>query len=606
MNNEKISRRINILRDSVSRRIAAGEVIDRPQAVVRELLDNSIDAGSTEINLYIRGGGIDEIRISDNGSGMYEEDLKLCFLPHATSKISEFEDIYSTKTLGFRGEALSSIASCSKLSITSAVSNNESANRLEVYDGKLRSLKPHQGAKGTTISVRDLFYSMPGRKNFLKSASAESAQCRSVFLDKALPHTDISFRYFVDDDLRLFLPAADLKTRVQSAYSGLLHNSMIQTLSSVSDNIKIRAAAGTPSLYRKDRKYIHVFINNRRISDYALVQAVDYAYSPYLPGGCHPVCFLFLDIPPEHVDFNIHPAKREVKFRNLPAIHHTVTEAIGNFLSRNNSFKADTKIFTSANSQGIHQNELGLIKNPPADGKKGFAPTPYIKAAISKSAENSIFRRESLDAISAETSPEFKSDSASAAASPAASSVNIDKPLIYLGQLFRLFLIFEYDKNLLIIDQHAAHERLIFNILSSPNPQMQELLVPLNFELERDPEKNLINSLDEYKSMGFKLQMVKEGEWLLNSMPAICEGLEDEIISFFKDGKKNVGELKKEIYAMKSCKSAIKDGDLVDPVTAIELASEVMKLENPRCPHGRPLIQLISRDQLFEMFGRTF
>ena len=164
--NKPDTRRINILRDSVARRIAAGEVIDRPQAVVRELLDNSIDAGATDISLYIRGGGIEEIRVVDNGSGMDEENLRKCFLPHATSKIIDFEDIYSTSTLGFRGEALSSIASCSKLTITSSTDSDQPANRLEVFDGKLRDLSESRGQKGSLISVRDLFYSMPGRKNF--------------------------------------------------------------------------------------------------------------------------------------------------------------------------------------------------------------------------------------------------------------------------------------------------------------------------------------------------------------------------------------------------------------------------------------------------------
>ena len=535
MNKHNTSRRINILRDSVARRIAAGEVIDRPQAVVRELLDNAIDAGATEINLYISGGGIDEIRVTDNGSGMDRQNLQKCFLPHATSKINDFEDIYSTKSLGFRGEALSSIASCSKLMIISAETEDGGAHRLEVNDGKLRSLDPYQGSKGSLISVRDLFYSMPGRKNFLKSASAESAQCRAVFLDKALPHTGISFRYFVDDKLKLFLPAADLKTRVQSAYGSLFHNNLLNTFSTESDGIIVKAAAGTPSLYRKDRKYIHIFINNRRVSDYSLVQAVDYAYSSYLPGGCHPVCFLFLDIPPENVDFNIHPAKREVKFRNLPAIHHTVTETLGSFLSRNNSFNASIK--RPAAAEKTVQNDLDIgevISDRPA--ASGYSQAAYSGKTFKP--QDSIFRKEKLPDIAAELAPVIES-TPEKDAHPGRPDQAQPEALIYLGQIFNLFLVFEHGSNLMLIDQHAAHERLIFNSLAEGNPEIQELLVPISFSVDKNREKTLLLFLEEYRKLGFDLQQAAAGEWLINSMPALCSGMEDEITAFFSDNVKN-------------------------------------------------------------------
>ena len=477
--NKPDTRRINILRDSVARRIAAGEVIDRPQAVVRELLDNSIDAGATDISLYIRGGGIEEIRVVDNGSGMDEENLRKCFLPHATSKIIDFEDIYSTSTLGFRGEALSSIASCSKLTITSSTDSDQPANRLEVFDGKLRDLSESRGQKGSLISVRDLFYSMPGRKNFLKSSSAESNQCRTMFIEKALPQTGISFRYFTDDKLKLFLPASDLKQRVVSAYGSLFRPEFLQTLEKESDGIRLSAVLGSPSLYRKDRKYIHVFINNRRISDYALVQAVDYAYAAFLPGGCHPVCFLFLEIPPEHVDFNIHPAKREVKFRNLPSIHHTVTEAVSRFLRERDSFTAELP---------ARDKPAGQFSQADLELSPSRAQMPLKKTA---SPADSVFRREDLDSLAAELSPEVNISPAPILQEKYPPIQQENYPLIYLGQIFDLFLLFEHGEDLMIIDQHAAHERIIFNELSSRKPDIQELLVPITLELEKDEELSL-------------------------------------------------------------------------------------------------------------------
>jgi DNA mismatch repair protein MutL len=593
MTNNNQSRRINILRDSVARRIAAGEVIDRPQAVVRELLDNSIDAGATDISLYIEKGGIEEIRIVDNGSGMDSENLSKCFLPHATSKILDFEDIYRTTTLGFRGEALSSIAACSKLRIISSTDNNLPANKLEIYDGKLRDLSEYRGAKGTLISVKDLFYSMPGRKNFLKSAGAESAQCRAMFIEKALPQLGINFRYFSEGKLKLFLPASDLVSRVQSAYSGLLQKDFIEEFSASDGDIKITSAAGGLSLYRKDRKYIQIFINNRRINDYSLVQAVDYAYSNHLPGGCHPVCFLFLEIPPEHIDFNIHPAKREVKFRNLPEIHHMVTAAVGSHLSGriSGSFKAYI-------GKTYSQPAFGFEKSAAAADK---APTFKTQSF----ADKSIFRSTSLPEISRKLNSEPLS---SKQVFPSTDIQTIDAParLIYLGQLFNLFLLFEYDNNLLMIDQHAAHERIIYNKISGGRPEVQELLVPLRFTIEKEEQAVLETHFDEYLALGFELEKADDRDWLINSMPTVCNGIEDEVINFFRNSVETADELKKKLYAMISCRSAIMDGDRIDEITAIELAAEVLELDNPRCPHGRPVIQLISKDQLYNMFGRTF
>ena len=591
MNNHPESRRISILRDSVARRIAAGEVIDRPQAVVRELLDNSIDAGSTEISLFIRNGGIEEVRVVDNGSGMDEDNLQRCFLPHATSKITDFEDIYRTKTLGFRGEALSSIAACSKLTIISSTSDELAARKLDIQDGRLRSLSEYRGTKGTVISVRDLFYSMPGRKNFLKSPSAESAMCRSMFIEKALPHLDVSFRYFVDDDLKLFLPASDLKTRIQSAFGSLFHGAFLEDFSTDAGEFLLTAAAGTFSLYRKDRKYIQIFINKRRISDYSLVQAVDYAYSSFLPGGCHPVCFLFLDIPPAHIDFNIHPAKREVKFLNLPSIHHSVTAAFGSFLNRSNSFDSDfrqtSKVSVSPESR---QTEFRMDPEAQLPARSEFRSRQY---------SDSIFKKESLPEIAAELDGPFEKKTIS-------TGNEAGEPLVYLGQLFKLFLIFEYGRNLLLIDQHAAHERLIFNQLSETKPKVQDLLVPISLTLEKDQEAALEKSMESYTALGFDLQKNGPGDWLINSMPAACSGMEDEITAVFRSRIQDATKLKKELFAMISCRSAIKDGDRVDDISAVELASSILKLDNPRCPHGRPVIQLISRDRLFEMFGRTF
>ncbi|MDC7126034.1 MAG: DNA mismatch repair endonuclease MutL [Spirochaetales bacterium] len=579
---------INILKDSVARRIAAGEVIDRPGACIRELMDNSIDAKADEITLSIKNGGIDEIRLVDNGIGMDERNLRLCFLPHATSKINDFEDIYKTNTLGFRGEALSSIAACSKLTIISSTSDSLAAHKLEIRNGKIIDLSDYRGSKGTVISVRDIFYSMPGRKNFLKSPSAESAVCKTMFIEKALPQSNKSFKYFTNDKLSLYISEADLVSRVKSAYSSLFHNELLYNIEKEIDGILIKAAAGKHSLYRKDRKYIHIFINNRRVNDLSLVHAVDYAYSQYLPGGCHPVCFLFLEIPPEHIDFNIHPAKREVKFRNLPSIHHCVTQALGEFLSTHNSFKSS---FVTPKKDTSYQTEFEIKQETTPTSFHQNYPVYYKTYSQPEPVKESIFKTDSIDNINANfIKPE----------------INKSTSLIYLGQLFKLFLLFEHGDEFLLIDQHAAHERLIFNDLISSPKKVQELLVPMELRLEKKQEISVEDNLEVYSELGFELQKISQGNWCINALPPVCSGMEDDITDFFMDEIKDAAELKKRLYAMMSCRSAIKDGDIVDSISALEIATKVLELDNPRCPHGRPIIQIISRDKLFEMFGRTF
>src|SRR6056297_1745713 len=326
-------RRIHLLRDSVAQKIAAGEVIDRPFSVVRELLDNAIDSGADSIDLYIEGGGIRRIRVLDNGSGMDREDLELCYKPHATSKISAVGDIYNLHTLGFRGEALASIAACAKLSITSAPEEGEPYT-LEVRNGSPIRLELSRGTQGTVVDVSDLFYAMPGRRKFLKSPGAETSACTRTFIEKALPFPDISFRLFTDDQLKLYLPAADLQKRIAAAHPNQVDPRFLNLVEEEAGRFKIKALLSSPAIHRRDRRNIQVYVNRRRIQEFSLVQAVHYAYEQLLPGGSFPVAFVFLEIDPELVDFNIHPAKREVKIKNLPEIHHQLVHTLKSHLNR--------------------------------------------------------------------------------------------------------------------------------------------------------------------------------------------------------------------------------------------------------------------------------
>ena len=292
------SRRIRILREEVSRKIAAGEVIDRPFSIVRELLDNAIDAGASAIDVYLEAGGLSRVRVVDDGAGMGRDDLELCWKPHATSKIESEDDLLKVSSLGFRGEALSSIAVCSRLSITSATDPSEPALRLEVLGGELRGVEECPGRKGSVVDVAELFYNFPARRKFLRSVSAESSLCRSIFLDRAVAHPSIAFRLYGEGELKLSLPAAAPLERISLAYGQKLDSRLLVESSAEGSGFRVRIDAGRPELRRRDRKLIQVFVNRRRVAEFSLMQAVEYGFAGYVPGGWYPVAFVFVEIDP--------------------------------------------------------------------------------------------------------------------------------------------------------------------------------------------------------------------------------------------------------------------------------------------------------------------
>ena len=581
MNDKAKPRRIQILRDTVALRIAAGEVIDRPFSVVRELIDNAVDCGAENIDLYVEGGGIDRIRVVDNGSGMSLEDLKKCYLPHATSKISEMEDLESLKTLGFRGEALSSIGACSRLEIISSETGAD-AGRLVVSNGALRDLSPYKGNKGTIVDVSGLFHAMPARKKFLKRPSAEAAACKKVFIDKVLPFCEISFRYFQDGAMKLFFPVSSLKERVINAYPGILNKDLTREMESSTEDFSVRIIAADPSVNRKDRRYIQLFVNNRRINDFSLLQAVEYGFSEFLPGGTYPVAFVFIDIKPSLIDVNIHPAKKEIKIHGSSQLHHAIVVLIKNFLA------------------GSIYNYSSSRESAPA--QRDFAPF----AGFTEKGRQSTAQSTSFEVpVKSESFTERKTDYLKAAEPADIPALQEVPPFRYLGQVFNLFLIVEAGENIYFIDQHASHEKILFNELLENSISVQEMLVPLIFTVEKENSAELRKFRNELENMGVILKDLDNGRWALQGIPASCTGRENIIVEFLKAPKGTVKDLKTALYADMACKSAIKDGEVLDPVTAVELIKKTMKLKNARCPHGRPVWFQISRSELFNLVGRT-
>jgi DNA mismatch repair protein MutL len=606
---------IKRLDNLVAQRIAAGEVIERPASVVRELIDNSIDADATEITLYIEGGGIDRIKLVDNGKGISEEDLPLTVQRHATSKISTLDDLYHLKSLGFRGEALYSVAAVSRLTIESAIKGRE-GHRYVVDNAEEGILSPSGITSGTQITVEDLFFHIPARKNFLKRAQSEAKLCRQTLIQKALSSPSVHYMFFSDGALKLDLPAKNtLSERVLDVITS--ENNFAKgdfvTAEGKYEGFSITLVASKPSLYRSDRSGIRIFLNKRQIDEFSLVQAVSYGYGELLPGGSFPYACAFVEDDPEMVDFNIHPAKREAKIRNLASVHHALSTLVKDSIPRT---------FNTYASAAYEQPFL------PSEEKKPFKsayikdsfPSPVPSPSTGNSRKEdfrsplSVFERTAFRTEERPSSPAWLEKAKAMAKReenfvPRDSSTDIWNPLkeesfTYIGQAFNLFLIAEKDGKLYLVDQHAAHERIIYDRLKAQT-DVQKLLVPIEFEVSADTDAFLMENSDIYTSFGIMISRKEEKLWLLTSIPSVCRPIEKQILEFIQTRTGDTAELESALYAIIACKAAVKAGDKCDVFTAKAILEEVFKMKNPCCPHGRTFVVILTEEELRKMVGRT-
>ncbi len=326
--------KIKFLDKSLVQKIAAGEAIDRPCSILRELLDNSIDSGADKIEIFLEEGGIRRILITDNGSGISQADLKICYLPHTTSKINAEQDLEKIKTLGFRGEALSSIAICSNLVITSSTTGEESY-QIEVENGIEKYFKKQSPINGTIVDVTNLFHNFPARKRFLKKDSVETKMCLKVFEDKAVAHPEIDFKLSINNELRKVYFKERLIDRVQSVYGEVIENNKFGKIEAEYEHVKMKIFFAPPNFSRKDRRNIKIFVNKRPVEEKTLSEAIIDGHSRILTNRNFPICYLFLEIEPKYIDFNIHPQKKEVRFFNLPFLPKQISNNINRFFDKN-------------------------------------------------------------------------------------------------------------------------------------------------------------------------------------------------------------------------------------------------------------------------------
>ena len=640
MKEQKTYRPIKQLSPEVARKIAAGEVIDRPNAVVRELLDNAIDSGASSITLEIAGGGIDKIRITDDGCGMTKEDLIACAKPHATSKISTETDLLSLSTLGFRGEALASIASVSRLEITTRREENP-AWHLEASLTQDNVITQGVLEKGTIVQSQALFENFPARRVFLKRASSEASLCKQTFIEKSLPNPQINFKFINDGNLKLDLPATEsLIQRCIQAMELKVSEKLffqIENKDSTNNEWSYKLIIGDSSIYRNDKKNIHIFVNGRKIVEYSLVQAIEYGVEGSFPNGTHPVACLFLNIDSKLVDFNIHPAKREARFKDLSQIHHSVSSSVKNIFLQSNKkamFESTEKQNTFdyqddeqkstytkiTQEKSNYQSSFWGRNSGTSSGNSNFSKPQSLPSTFAEKKENLDFAFKSYQEGKSQIYDEEENISPSKIndiSSPVfADNFSEDKyertektfqDFKYLGSAFNVFLFVEKDEKIYVIDQHAAHERILFEQLLKTSGEKQPLLFPFEFEIETESQNDYLEKIqDEMNKAGFTLSKIENSDkWQITSVPIKWQGSKQSIWDSLFEKQYEPKDFMRNFLATCACKSAIKEGTYIDEFTAKDLIKQTFELEDPHCPHGRPIWFILTQEELYQRVKRT-
>ena len=615
----------------VARKIAAGEVIDRPSAIVRELLDNAVDSGARRIIVEIESGGIDKIRVIDDGCGMDKGDLFACARPHATSKISTEADLLNLTTLGFRGEALSSMAAVSRLQITSGTWRM-SASVTE--DHTMTQVSP---VKGCIVQTAGLFENFPARRRFLKRPASEAMMCRTTFAEKAIPRPDIAFNLIIDGQDKLNLCADQtLCERFVDSMGFKESPELFYELSESSNDSKedwsFTLILGEPAVTRNSRKDIFIYVNGRRIQEYSLVQAIEYGCQGYFPNGLHPAACLLVQMDPSLVDFNIHPAKREAKFKDLAPLHHSVSVTTRNF------FKQYTvKNIIEQNDENSPQNAAFAFEGD--EERYVSAPTQYENNIPHFSGRSGASVTERLIQPSYKPSHTFESDARSKffdqkehslmkdfsqgmqhildSVENASVEGHITKPnyteqlqseedgFHFVGSTLGSFLIAEKNDVLYIIDQHAAHERYLYNKIMEDAGQKQALLYPYTVKTDSTSDDNYLEQLQaKLEEAGFTGKNRGNGTWEFTTVPIRWKGTEEDLKKDLLDRRITPTDMINAVAASTACRAAVKDGDVLDRDTAAWIASLALALPDPHCPHGRPVYTTITRKQLFMLVKR--
>lgn len=633
-------RKIAVLSQNTIDKIAAGEVVERPASVVKELVENAIDAGATAITVEIKEGGISFIRVTDNGGGIPKEQVPLAFLRHATSKITQAEDLLQITSLGFRGEALSSISAVSQMEVITKAPEDFMGVRYVIEGGQEKVLEDVGAPNGTTMLVRNLFFNTPARKKFLKTAMTEAGYVSSYMEQLALSHHNISFKYMVNGQLRLHTSGnANLKDVIYGIYGRDITRELLPVQYEVS-GLSVSGFIGKPSIARGNRNFENYYINGRYVKSKLLMKAIEEAYKPYMMQHKYPFVCLQYDIHGEDVDVNVHPTKMEVRFQNQSAIYNATYDLITDALAGKEIIPEVS--LTPKPAVGEKQAQLKEEKIP--------VPEPFEKNRIAE--EKPVYAPVGLRPASAEPKTESKAEPINVnepikprepeiqakpeeqkkeafpkenqAVEKAEQLELFDNRLLskearihhrIIGQLFDTYWLVEYDNKFYIIDQHAAHEKVLYERFLKEFAKKEILsqmisppsLISLNLQ-----ESNLLKAnLEIFREFGFEISEFGGKEYSIHAVPAniygvsvqelfiqILDSLEQEHVSKTPD-------ILAERIATAACKAAVKGNNRLSVKEADALIDELLNLENPyNCPHGRPTIISMTKYELEKKFKR--
>ena len=613
--------RIKILDESVSNIIAAGEVVENPASMIKELVENSLDAGSTSIKIEVFNGGKD-VKIIDNGSGMEKNDIMLSIERHATSKTSSKDDIFNLVTYGFRGEALSSISSVSKTSISSKTNESKVGYKMNSYGGSIRNVEEVSKNTGTEIEIRDLFYNTPARKKFLRKETTEYNKIRDIVLKEALVNHDVSFTLVFDD-----------KPSIKTSGKGI-DNTILELFGkTILKNLKKfeHGYLGSVEILRSSKDYIFTYINKRYVKSNTIERAVIDGYYTKLMKGKYPFAIIFLDVDPKEIDVNVHPSKKIVKFSNDKIIYSKIKTAMTDFfyleerqewqpnldlLKQNVNVQSNSEdkvddLFTDEVLKGDNKQFFSLET---LDNRK-IEPKPvasFVKEEV-QSSENKTPDFEIIEDVASNYNVENIAPITDHREIKIENNIQEHKKNYkVIGQLFNMYILVQNDGLLEIYDQHIIHERILYEELKdkfySKKLESQPLLVPQKIELTSVDKNIVMDNIDLFHEFGFDIDEFGENELLLRAVPTFDfrDNITNIFMNLISDIKNDVDikDLRERVIVSMSCKGAIKAGQKMDLEEMKVFVDRLHEVGKYTCPHGRPIIINISKDELDKMFGR--
>ena len=621
--------KIRPLSENLIGKIAAGEVVERPAAAIKELVENSLDAGATTVTVEIREGGLSYIRVSDNGSGIDESDIRMAFERHATSKISREQDLNSIATLGFRGEALASIAAVSRVTMTTRTAGRETGLKVTNEGGKITDIRETACPQGTTITVSDLFYNVPVRKGFMKKSGQEASAVHDLMTQLLLSRPDVSFRYISNGKTEYHSPGdGQTATAMQTVYGSRAMNEM-KAVDDHGNGLVIKGYVGIGENARGNRSQQFFFINGRVMHSKILNDAVETACRERVMIGKFPVCALYITIAYEAVDVNVHPNKLQVRFRDESGVYEAVLSAVLNAIRVRDAFERPVEMVLN---KGKIQVDRPVLKE---DTKPFVRPDNIVQVSKTLPPEaatpvpqerpvpefREVRKTEDLTAHS-NIKPEIQLPPTDrlpqvpvmkeSAEQVSTILQNIPKPMKIFGALFNTFILVEYEDQLLMVDQHAVHERLLFDRLMQEQTLQagQELLVPVVIGVTNAEQRILEENREMLESIGLVVESFGERDIAVRTIPMILGEAQTkefirEVITELENGRDPTFEKRRTALLQSACKHAVKGGEaLTEDELRSLLDTMIEKKVTPTCPHGRPLVVAITHNELDRKFKR--